>query len=40
MNGEPTMVYLIFEIIKPDTMFGVSNLKYETEKATLDKFVK
>ena len=33
------MVYLLFKIIKPATRFSVSNLKYETEKATLDKSV-
>ena len=32
------MIYLLFKIINPDTRIGVSNLKYEIEKATLAKF--
>ena len=33
------MLYLLFNIINPATRIGVSNLKYEIEKATLAKFV-
>ena len=33
------MIYLIFKNIDPATRIGVSNLKYEIEKATLAKFV-
>ena len=32
------MVYLLFKSINPDIMIGVSNLKYEIDKATLAKF--
>ena len=32
------MLDLIFKIIKPATRIGVSNLKYEIEKANLAKF--
>ena len=32
------MIYLLFKIIKLATRIGVSNLKDETEKATLAKF--
>ena len=32
------MLYLLFNIINPATRIGVSNLKYEIEKATLAKF--
>ena len=34
----PTMIYLLFKIINTSTRIGVSNLKYETDKATLAKF--
>ena len=37
-NYEPTMIYLLFNIIKPATKIGVSNLKYDIEKTTLAKF--
>ena len=32
------MIYLLFKGINSDTRIGASNLKYEIEKATLDKF--
>ena len=32
------MIYLLFKSINPDTIIGVSNLKYEIGKATLAKF--
>ena len=32
------MIYLPFKSINPDTRIGVYNLKYEIEKAALDKF--
>ena len=38
-NDGPTIIYLIFKTIKPDKCIGVSNLKYEIDKATLDKFL-
>ena len=38
MNYGTTMLYLIFKPTNPDTRIGVSNLKYEIEKSTLDKF--
>ena len=38
-NYVPTMLYLLLKIINPATRIGVSNLKYDIQKATLDKFV-
>ena len=38
-NDGYTMICLIFKRINPATRIGVSNLKYEIEKATLAKFV-
>ena len=38
INDVTTMLYLLFKIINPYTRIGVSNLKDETEKATLAKF--
>ena len=32
------MIYLLFKRINPATRIGFSNLKYEIEKETLDKF--
>ena len=37
-NDGPTMIYQIFRSINPAKRIGVSNIKYESEKATLDKF--
>ena len=37
-NDGPTMIYLWFKIIIPDTKIDVSILKYYIEKATLAKF--
>ena len=37
-NDGPTIIYLLLKIINPDTRIGVYNLKYEIEKANLDKF--
>ena len=39
-NDGTTMFYLIFKSINPTTRISVSNLKYETDKATLSKFGK
>ena len=39
-NDGPTMIYLWFKIIIPDTKIDVSILKYYIEKATLTKFGK
>ena len=38
MNDGLTMLYLIFKIMNSDTRIGISDLKYEIEKATLSKF--
>ena len=38
-NYLPTILYLPFKIINPDTRIGVSNLKDEICKATQAKFV-
>ena len=37
-NYGPTMHHIIFKMINPDTRNGVSNLKYQSGKSTLDKF--
>ena len=37
-NYVPTIIYLIFKSINPDTRIGLSNLKDEIGKATIDKF--
>ena len=37
-NDGPNILYLIFKIINSATSIGVSNLKYEIEKATLANF--
>ena len=37
-NYGPTLIYLLFKIINPAKNIGVSNLKDEIDKATLDKF--
>ena len=37
-NEGTAMVYIQFKIINPDKIISVLNLKYEIEKATLDKF--
>ena len=39
-NDGPTIIYIPFNRIDPDTRIGVSNLKDETRKSTLAKFVK
>ena len=39
-NDGPTMIYIVSKSINPATRIGVSNLKYEIEKATLAKFGK
>ena len=36
----PTMLYIIFKIVNPDTNIGILNLKYEIRKSTLNKFFK
>ena len=38
-NYGPTMLCRILKSINPDTRVGVSNLKYEIDKATLAKFI-
>ena len=37
-NYEPILIYLIFKSINQAKMIGISNLKGEIDKATLDKF--
>ena len=37
-NDGPAMIYLLFKIINTDKSIGVSNLKYEIEKANLANF--
>ena len=37
-NDGPTMLYLVFKNINPDTRIGVFNLKYEIGKTILSKF--
>ena len=37
-NDGPTMLYLLFKTINPDTSISVSNLKDEIDKANLTKF--
>ena len=39
MNDGPTIPHLLFKCINPDTSTSVSNLKYQIEISTLDKFV-
>ena len=36
-NDEPTIIYILFKSIIPDTRIGASNLKYDIEKSTLAK---
>ena len=38
-NDGPTMIYLLFKIINPATQIDISNLKEETERSTISKFV-
>ena len=37
-NNLPAMIYIIFESINPATRVGVSNIKNEIDRATLDNF--
>ena len=37
INYGPTILYLLLKSIKPATIIGVSNLKYEIDKASLAK---
>ena len=38
INHGPNIIYFLFKSIYPATRIGFSNLKYEIEKETLDKF--
>ena len=38
-NYGPTMIYILFKSINPNTRIGISTLKYEIKKANLSKFV-
>ena len=38
INYGPNILYLLLKSINTDKSIGVSNLKYEIEKSTLDKF--
>ena len=38
INYGPTILYLLLKSIKPATIIGVSNLKYEIDKAILANF--
>ena len=37
-NYGPTMIYVLFKSINPDTSIGIYNLEDEIEKETLAKF--